>query len=293
MVLGLLFEEQFAKCPLGPIRPHLHLGDAPPQQAARFASRIALEIDQGKHEAVFGREMAQCPLQQLRGFPPPRLLAKSVLRFLRQDTLHPLLMLRGQGARRQLLLPNRSPELIARSDGDAREPVLERGPTGKTWQAAVRADKDVMSDLRHAVGWHMPVHNSCHVLLIPGDQLGKQVDLPMQHPVDNLEIIGHLCLHPNEAGQLSTACAPPVSYLTHERNRTRHWTDPRRGVASLLSSTGLQTSPCLTRFSLPPRGHPLRGHLVVSLRQSFASRRPGSMRIPRLFTDRLQFVTLF
>src|SRR5207237_7461623 len=185
------------------------------------------------------------------------------------------------------------PELIARPDGDAREPVLERGPTGKTWQAAVRADKDVMSDLRHAVGWHMPVHNSCHVLLIPGDQLGKQVDLPMQHPVDNLEIIGHLCLHPNEAGQLSTACAPPVSYLTHERYRTRHWTDPRRAVASQHSSSGLQTFPCLTRFSLPPRGHPLRGHLVVSLRQSFASRRPGSMRIPRLFTDGLQFVTLF
>src|SRR5437867_9398014 len=241
MVLYLLFEKQFAKRPPRPMRPHLHLGEAPPQQAGRFASGIALERDQREHQPVFGRQMVQRPLQQICRFASPGLFAKSVVRIRRQDALHPLLMLLRQGARRQFLLSNRSPELIARPDGDAREPGLERGSTRKTWQAAVRVDKDIMRDLRHTVGWHMPVHNSRHVLLIPGDQLRKQVDLPMQHPVDHLEIIGHLCLHPNEAGHLATACAPPASYLIRERNRTRQWTDPRRAVVSLQRSIGLQT----------------------------------------------------
>jgi hypothetical protein len=45
----------------------------------------------------------------------------------------------------------------------------------------------------------MPIRNSRHVLLVPRDQLRKTVDLSVQHPPDNLEIIGHQSLHSNEA----------------------------------------------------------------------------------------------
>jgi hypothetical protein len=56
-----------------------------------------------------------------------------------------------------------------------------------------------MSDLRHAIGRHMPIRDSRHVLLIPRDQLRKTVDLSLQHLPDNLKIIGHQSLHSNEA----------------------------------------------------------------------------------------------
>src|SRR3989442_15942739 len=54
--------QQFAKRLSGPARPHLYLGDAPPQQAGFLASRVPIQIQQGQHEAVFGRDKAQSPL---------------------------------------------------------------------------------------------------------------------------------------------------------------------------------------------------------------------------------------
>ena len=56
-----------------------------------------------------------------------------------------------------------------------------------------------MSDLRHAIGRHMPIRDFRDLLLIPRDQLRKTVDLSVQDLPDNLKIIGHQSLHSNEA----------------------------------------------------------------------------------------------
>jgi hypothetical protein len=56
-----------------------------------------------------------------------------------------------------------------------------------------------MSDLRYAVGRHMPTRDFRDVLPMPRDQFCKTVNLSMQYPLDNLEIIGHQSLHSNEA----------------------------------------------------------------------------------------------
>jgi hypothetical protein len=55
-----------------------------------------------------------------------------------------------------------------------------------------------MSNLRHAIGRHMPIRDFCDMLLIPHDQLLKTVDLSLQHQPDNLEIIRHQSLDSNE-----------------------------------------------------------------------------------------------
>ena len=59
-----------------------------------------------------------------------------------------------------------------------------------------------MSDLRHAIGRHMPIRDFRDVLLIPYNQLRKRVDLAVQYPPDNLKIIGHQSLHSNEVEAL-------------------------------------------------------------------------------------------
>jgi hypothetical protein len=88
--------------------------------------------------------------------------------------------------------------------------MFERDLSRKARQAGVGPDKDVMSDLRHAIGRHMPIRNFRHVLLVSGDQFRKTVDLSVQHPPDNLEIIGHQSLHSNEAG-------PPRRHMAGHR----------------------------------------------------------------------------
>jgi hypothetical protein len=77
--------------------------------------------------------------------------------------------------------------------------MFERSLARKARQAGVCPDKDVMSDLRHAIGRHMPIRDFRDVLPIPLDQFRKTVNFSMQHPLDNLEIIGHQSLHSNEA----------------------------------------------------------------------------------------------
>jgi hypothetical protein len=43
----------------------------------------------------------------------------------------------------------------------------------------------------------MPIRDFRDMLLIPGNQFRKPVDLPIQHQPDNLAIIGHQDLHSN------------------------------------------------------------------------------------------------
>ena len=45
----------------------------------------------------------------------------------------------------------------------------------------------------------MPIRDFRDVLPIPRDQFRKTVNLSVQYPLDNLEIIGHQSLHSNEA----------------------------------------------------------------------------------------------
>jgi hypothetical protein len=91
-----------------------------------------------------------------------------------------------------------------------------------------------MRNLRHAIGWHMPIRDFRDVLPIPLNQLRKRVDLSVQYPPNNLKIIGHQSLHSNEVE-------------AHHRHVPRHCIIPlicgRDHTGSRVSTRGVVTPP--------------------------------------------------
>src|SRR5512143_1541934 len=98
------------------------------------------------------------------------------------------MVLVGQRTDWHLFARSPPPEIIASSDSNAGEPMIERGRARELRQPEVRSDKHIMGDLFCAVRWHSPTDDADDMALVSADQVGESVNLPSSNTLKEVPI---------------------------------------------------------------------------------------------------------
>jgi len=168
---------------------HFYIDDAPTEKFRRLPHRLTLEMDKADDHTIFGRELRQRRMQELRRVPLPHEILKTLPGFRCQEPVGRLLMFIPEAAQRHLLAGGgRAPGIVTTSQRDPGQPMRERHAKRKGAQRGIGPDKGVMRHLFDHVVSNMARHDATDMLLVARYQFHKEIHLSGQDPADDLFI---------------------------------------------------------------------------------------------------------